>query len=117
MSPVTISPVVNTTSAEAGVEYKGESHSYIDIAFGSETGRLAGMHRFSVFHNFGGHDEENASERASVRLELSDTAFNPRAKGPLKPDVMMRFHMVYAMCLFKNGVRSVLHGVEEEEKE
>ncbi|KAF2659469.1 hypothetical protein K491DRAFT_591039 [Lophiostoma macrostomum CBS 122681] len=77
-----------------------ESHSYIDFAFGREDGRLAGMHRFSIIRHA-------ADEEGKVTIEFSDTALNPRAQRPLESKLFMSFHMVYAMCLFRDGVRSV----------
>ena len=79
------------------------SHSYIDFAFGTEAGRLAGMHRFSILRN-------SADGDGKVTVESSDTALDPRAKRPLKPDLLVSFHRVYAMLLFRDGIRSVMNG-------
>jgi hypothetical protein len=78
---------------------KRNTHSYIDFAFGSDTGYLAGVHRFSVWRN--------AGEDGKVLVEYEDTAFNPKVNKPLLPDVLLQFHLIYAMVLFREGVMKV----------
>ena len=77
-----------------------KTHSYIDFAFGSDTGYLAGVHRFSVW--------TDSKDDRKVVIEYEDTAFNPKVDKPLLPDLLLRFHLVYAMVLFREGVLNVL---------
>jgi hypothetical protein len=90
-------------SESSSTEDYGASHSYIDFAFGTEGGRLAGMHRFSILRH-------SADEQGKVTIEFSDTAFDPRAKRPLKPELLVSFHRAYAMLLFRDGVKRVMNG-------
>ncbi|KAF2800708.1 hypothetical protein K505DRAFT_320243 [Melanomma pulvis-pyrius CBS 109.77] len=75
--------------------------SYIDFAFGSDTGYLAGVHRFSVWRDVRSHDD-------MVLVEYSDTAFNPTVNKPLMPNVLLQFHLIYAMVLFREGVSKMV---------
>jgi hypothetical protein len=83
-------------------DFPGDSkmHSYIDFAFGSDTGYLAGVHRFSVW--------TDSKDDGKVVIEYEDTAFNPKVDKPLLPDLLLKFHLVYAMVLFREGVSNVL---------
>lgn len=92
---------VLTESSSVGKYH--ESHSYIDFAFGAEDGRLAGMHRFSILRN-------PADTESKITVEHSDIALDPRAKGPMKPELLVSFHRAYAMLLFRDGVRSMVNG-------
>ncbi|KAF2712122.1 hypothetical protein K504DRAFT_426062 [Pleomassaria siparia CBS 279.74] len=77
-----------------------KTHSCVDFAFGSDTFYIAGVHRFSVWRNAG------VSE--SVKMEYSDTAFNPKAKQTLPSQTVWSFHLVYAMVLFREAVARVM---------
>ncbi|KAF2794601.1 hypothetical protein K505DRAFT_360923 [Melanomma pulvis-pyrius CBS 109.77] len=79
--------------------------SYIDFAFGSDDGGLAGVHRFSVVRDGAGDDVAGAE---CVTIEFAHTGCNPKVDKPLGPYVLQSLHLLYAMLLFREGVVEVM---------
>ena len=84
---------------------KGEE-SYIDFGYGMYMSRFAGNHRFSIERLTNGQTGKGVAE--DVRLTMSCVTCNPNGERMLTPDWMSKFHDVYAMVLFREGVAEVL---------
>ncbi|KAH7081130.1 hypothetical protein BKA63DRAFT_503220 [Paraphoma chrysanthemicola] len=76
--------------------------SYIDFVFGSDTGRLAGVHRFCV------SSEQSGERQGVVTIEFAHSGCNPGENKRLSPAVLECLHMWYGMVLFREGVAEVL---------
>jgi len=79
------------------------SESYVDFVFGSDKGILRGVHRFSVLH-----DALKAanSRTQEVVIRFSHTGCNPKETKRLV--ALKKFHILYAMLLFREGLAEVL---------
>jgi hypothetical protein len=85
-----------------------QSQSYIDFAFGSDKGYIAGVHRFSVSRDGQSTEKNEQDEGATnVTIEFAHAGCNPRENKPLKPDVIQTLHMFYSILLFMEGVAEV----------
>ncbi|KAF2853060.1 hypothetical protein T440DRAFT_505954 [Plenodomus tracheiphilus IPT5] len=84
-----------------------EAESYIDFAFGSDSGGLVGVHRFSVSEDSQVPETPLAGMR-SVRIEFAHSGCNPKENKPLGPEVLQTLHLWYAMLLFREGVAEVM---------
>jgi hypothetical protein len=85
-----------------------QTYSYIDFAFGSDDGFIAGVHRFSVKREAGSTAGEKDDENTTtVTVEFAHSGCNPRENKPLKPDFLHTLHLWYAMFLFREGVAEV----------
>jgi hypothetical protein len=85
------------------------AESYIDFAFGSDDGFIAGVHRFSVSRNSNSNDDDlNDKTTTSVTIEFSHKGCNPKEDKPMGPDFMQTLHLMYAMLLFREGVAEVI---------
>jgi hypothetical protein len=95
---------------QANQETSRQTYSYIDFAFGSDDGYIAGVHRFSVSRNDLSKEEteQDADSTASATIEFAHAGCNPRDNKPLKPEILQSLHMLYAMLLFREGVAEVL---------
>lgn len=78
------------------------SHSYIDFAYGSDDGVLAGIHRFSI-HRDGGMDD------GTIEVEFSSLSINPKGNPPGLA-ILGTFHRIYAMLLFREAVSNIVRG-------
>ncbi|KAF2465867.1 uncharacterized protein BDR25DRAFT_204293, partial [Lindgomyces ingoldianus] len=77
------------------------THSYIDVAFGSDTSSFAGVHRFSVYRPT--HLPTSPATGAGtteIEIEYPSTACNPIRDQSLT-GVLVPFHRFYAMILFR----------------
>jgi hypothetical protein len=83
--------------------------SYVDFAFGSDDGFIAGVHRFSVTRTLtmGVENEKDADGTRNVTIEFAHSGCNPKENKPLKPDILQTLHLWYAMLLFREGVAEV----------
>lgn len=79
--------------------------SFIDFAFGSDDGFIAGVHRFSVSEAQGVGETKGTKQ---ITVEFSHTGCNPREDKPLGPAVLQNLHLWYAMLLFREGIAEVL---------
>ena len=80
---------------------QNKTNSYIDFGYGSTPSGFAGSHRFSIFRD--------SSDRGdAVTIEFADLVCNPTVNQPVRPAILMAFHKVYAMLLFKEAVATVL---------
>ena len=82
--------------------------SRVDIAYGSDNGFIAGVHRFSVSESEGSADLRG---NRHVAIDFDSTSCDPKENKQLGPDLLMTFHMLYAMLLFKEAVGSVVKTV------
>jgi hypothetical protein len=86
-----------------------QADSYIDFAFGSDDGFIAGVHRFSISRNSDSKEEiEDDGTTTSVTIEFSHKGCNPKEDKPMGPDFMQTLHLMYAMLLFREGVAEVI---------
>lgn len=76
------------------------TRSSIDFAYGSDQGRFAGAHRFSVIRNSNRSDE--------IRVVFESLSCNPTVNKPFAPEFALVFHRVYAMFLFQHSVASLV---------
>ncbi|CAI0644153.1 unnamed protein product [Colletotrichum noveboracense] len=76
------------------------TRSSIDFAYGSDQGRFAGAHRFSVIRNSNRSDE--------IRVVFESLSCNPTVNKPFAPEFALVFHRVYAMLLFQDSVASLV---------
>lgn len=83
-----------------------ERETYVDFVFGSDTGFLRGVHRFSVLSrpstDADGKGEEGGQEE--LELRFAALACDPTRNEPLKPAWLATFHLMYAKLLFRDGV-------------
>jgi hypothetical protein len=82
----------------------GARESHIDFLFGSDNGKLKGLHRLSVIRH---QEVVNEKEQEVCELRLTGVSGNPTARKPLHPWIF-RFHMLYARLLFREAVSEVL---------
>jgi hypothetical protein len=96
-------PRVSTQTSE-------QTESYIDFAFGSDNGFIAGVHRFSVSRNSNTKSDEQNDDgtTTSVTIAFSHKGCNPKEDKPMGPDFMQTLHLIYAMLLFREGVAEVI---------
>lgn len=74
--------------------------TFIEFGYGDDRRSFAGMHRFEIIRYF--EDGEEA-----VKIGFSSVSCNP--SGEIKfPQLLWKFHDIYAMLLFRDGVRNVL---------
>lgn len=90
-------------------------HSYVDVAFGSENGYVAGVHRFSVRREGRGGDGDgdgggigDGGREERVLIEFSCLGYSPKENTLLKLKAWQTFHLWYAMVLFREGVAEVM---------
>lgn len=81
--------------------------SFIDFAFGSESGPLAGVHRFSVSE---AHGAVAVKGTRRVTIEFSTTRCNPPEHRLMDSSILQTLHLWYALVLFREGVVQVLKG-------
>jgi hypothetical protein len=85
-----------------------ETQSYIDFAFGSDEGYIAGVHRFSVSRSEPEKkNQPDTDSTTTVTIEFAHAGCNPRENKPLKPDFIQSLHMFYSILLFMEGVAEV----------
>lgn len=80
-------------------------YSYIDLAWGSESGLLAGVHRFSVSHDM---DLKSGEEKEGSVVITFECEANTRDWAGLLGGTLGKFHLWYSMWLFREGVAEVL---------
>jgi hypothetical protein len=98
--------VVDSEIEVAGAS--SQTYSYIDFAFGSDDGFIAGVHRFSMAREVvDATGEKEAGNKTNVIIEFAHSGCNPRENKPLKPDFLQTLHLWYAMLLFKEGIAEV----------
>ena len=98
-------PVVSDeVDPQARTSTAAPNFSYIDFAFGSDDGYLAGVHRFRISR------EENGGEKGMglVTIEFAHSGHKPRTKEPLGTGLIQDLHMFYSMVLFREGVAEIL---------
>jgi hypothetical protein len=94
-----------SSSSHTQLETFEARSSQVDIAYGSDNGFIAGVHRFSVSESEGSADLHG---KRHVTINFDSTSCNPKENKQLGPDLLMTFHMWYAMLLFKEAVGSVI---------
>ncbi|KAG0645644.1 hypothetical protein D0Z07_8610 [Hyphodiscus hymeniophilus] len=72
--------------------------SFIEIGFGDDRKRFAGLHRFEV----------TRSRDGGATICFSSFSCNPTVNKAPFPKWIFRFHLFYAQCLFRDGIREVL---------
>jgi hypothetical protein len=96
--------------------------SYIDFGFGTQSDRIAGVHHFSVarernrgakYTSVEGNDSSNIGgsgrvEEERIRLTYSCMALIPYDERKEVPVLLGKFHLTYAMLLFREGVAEAL---------
>ncbi|KAF6804925.1 hypothetical protein CMUS01_14736 [Colletotrichum musicola] len=78
----------------------GETASSIDFVYGSDQGRFAGAHRFSIIRD--------RSQPKAVRVVFESASCNPTQNRPFAPAFLFSFHRLYAMLLFRQSTASIL---------
>ena len=100
--------VVDCQAGSSTTQLQSGAYSYIDFAFGSDDGFIAGVHRFSVAS---ANDElqikDDRDSTKTVTIEFAHSGCNPKENKPLKPDFLQTLHLWYAMLLFREGVAEV----------
>ncbi|KAF3807373.1 hypothetical protein GCG54_00008830 [Colletotrichum gloeosporioides] len=76
------------------------TRSSIDFAYGSDQGRFAGAHRFSVIR------DSNRSD--VIRVVFESLSCNPTVNKPFGPEFALVFHRAYAMLLFQDSIASLV---------
>jgi len=81
--------------------------SFVEIGYGSDRRGFAGMHRYEVFRQ-----PEGEKEEGGVRIGYSSISCNPMVDKAIFPwcntKLVWDFHNLYALCLFRDGIREVL---------
>lgn len=93
-----------TTSSDPSVS---STQSYVDYAFGSEDGLVAGVHRFTVFREAAGSSRVD-DDKENVTIEFACAAHSPKANSYFQSRMMSVFHVWYAKVLFREGVAEVM---------
>jgi len=79
--------------------------SFVEIAFGDDRQGFAGVNRFEV---------SRLAADQGVIVSYSSLACNPKDDRPIFSwadiDLVARFHRLYALYLFRDGIREVLSG-------
>lgn len=104
------SPPQSSTSA------KQQSCSSIDFVYGSDSGRIRGVHRFSVLRSSVEKEDHEAASSIkgyqekpeSITIEFESLACLPGLNGSRFRNAVYWFHLQYAMLLFREGVREVI---------
>lgn len=91
---------------ELGTSSPQHSSSTLDLAFGSNKGEFAGVHRFAILRD--------GEKPGVIRVALEHTSCNPTVNKPLKPDFMIPLHNFYAMWLFRESVTELIRRIEAE---
>ncbi|KAI8935570.1 hypothetical protein NX059_008139 [Plenodomus lindquistii] len=81
--------------------------SYIDFAFGSDNGAIAGVHRFSVSESAPFKGKSPNGSRF-VKIKFAHSGCNPKVNKRLSPELLLTLHNWYAMLLFREGVAQVV---------
>lgn len=81
--------------------------SFIEIAYGDADKHFAGLHRFEVFRSSDSDESANAEEE--VTISFSSFTCDPHINKLPFPRWAWRVHVFYARCLFRDGIREVLH--------
>ena len=97
-----------SSSSHLQLETFEAGSSQVDIAYGSDNGFISGIHCFSVSESEGSADLHG---NRHVTINFDSTSCNPKENKQLGPDLLMTFHMLYAMLLFKEAVGSVVKTV------
>ena len=92
-------------SSHLQFEKSNAGSSQVDIAYGSDTGFIAGVHRFSVSESEGSADLYG---QRLVTINFDSTSCNPKDNKQLGPELLLTFHIWYAFLLFKEGVGNVV---------
>lgn len=103
--------VTERLQGDGGAYARGiERETYVDFVFGSDTGFLRGVHRFSVLRRplMDGNGKAKESGQDELELRFAALACDPIRNKPLKPAWLAKFHLAYAMLLFRDGVAEVL---------
>jgi len=83
--------------------------SFLEIGFGDNRMQFAGLHRFEV----------TRSRDGGATICFSSFSCNPTVNKAPFPKWILRFHLFYAQCLFRDGIREVLgtweYGLKTEE--
>lgn len=88
-----------------------ERETYVDFVYGADVGFLRGVHRFSVLRRkelVSGERDQEDEEKEALEIRFACVACNPEKSKPLKPEWLARFHLLYSMLLFRDGVTEVL---------
>ncbi len=75
--------------------------SYVDLAYGDNRKRFAGLHRFELIRDL-------ESEGSGAWIWYSSTSCNPTVNKPVFPHIAFVFHKVYARALFRDGIAAVI---------
>ncbi|KAF6823180.1 hypothetical protein CPLU01_11550 [Colletotrichum plurivorum] len=78
----------------------GETTSSIDFVYGSDQGRFAGAHRFSIMRD--------RSQAKAIRVVFESASCNPTQNRPFAPAFLFSFHRLYAMLLFRESTANIL---------
>lgn len=85
---------------------KNDGYSFIDLVWGSEyKGVLAGVHRFSISH---GVELKNGDEKEDSVIITFECTANSRDWAGVLGSTLMKFHILYSLWLFREGVAEVL---------
>ncbi|KAF6811416.1 hypothetical protein CSOJ01_05708 [Colletotrichum sojae] len=79
---------------------RGGTTNCIDFVYGSDQGRFAGAHRFSIVRD--------RSQPKAVRVVFESASCNPTQNQPFAPAFLFSFHRLYAMLLFRESIANVL---------
>ncbi|KAL0937283.1 uncharacterized protein CTRU02_207014 [Colletotrichum truncatum] len=80
--------------------------SSIDFVYGSDQGRFAGAHRFSI--------TRDTSRQDVIRITYESLSCNPTTNRRFAPGFLIAFHEVYASWLFKESISQVLRVLEPQ---
>jgi len=84
---------------------QGALENFVEVGFGDDRKSFAGMHRFEVSKRAAGQ---------GVVVGYSCCACNPKDDTPIYPWInrkfVAKFHGLYALLLFRDGIREVLGG-------
>lgn len=91
---------------DAAAREPGSSESTIDMVYGSNRSRFAGVHRFSV--------SRFADRPGTIRISFQSAICNPLVDQDLQNGLLFAFHTPYAAMLFRESVGEVQRRIEME---
>lgn len=91
---------------KAAAREPGSSESTIDVIYGSNRSRFAGVHRFSV--------SRFADRPGTIRVSFQSAICNPLVDQDLQNGLLFAFHTVYAAMLFRESIGEVQRRINME---
>ena len=106
VADINLHPSQSTVSSK-----QSETASHVDVAFGSDTRRFSGAHRFSIIRE-SRKPEQVEPQQGSTKVQIG---FDSLTCNPVQADakprsysqILAKFHRIYALLLFREAVGGI----------